>query len=203
MSSVILAGGRSARLGRDKASLLIAGKRLLQQIIDKMSQLDEEIILVLAQGQLDPKLNSPQTVKTTTDLYYGKGPLVGIYSGLKASSGDYSLVVACDMPFLCVDLLRYMIGLAKGFDIVIPRIGGHVEPLHALYSKDCLSHIEDMMKEGGILNPTRLLDRVKVRYVEENEIESFDPERLSFFNVNTPSELQKAEQIMFRAGSKR
>jgi molybdenum cofactor guanylyltransferase len=203
MSSVILAGGRSARLGQEKASLLIGGKRLLQQIVDNLSQLDEEIILVLAQGQLDPQLKSPLTVKTTTDLYYGKGPLVGIYSGIKASSGDYSLVVACDMPFLCVDLLRYMIGLAPGFDIVIPRIDSLVEPLHAVYSKNCLSHIEDMMKESGLLNPTSLLDRVKVRYVEENEIDSFDPKRLSFFNVNTPSDLQKAEQIMFMEESKR
>jgi len=173
---------------------------LLQRTISQLARLEQEIILVLRQGQISPRLLSSQNVKTTADLYPSNGPLVGIYSGLKASGNGFSLAVACDMPFLNVDLLRYMVGLAPGFDVVIPRIGGLTEPLHAVYAKSCLGTIEDMMKRGDFV-VYKLLEQVKVRYVEESEINSFDPEHLSFFNINTSADLEKAEQIMIREGA--
>lgn len=204
MSSIILAGGHGSRLGQDKSFLVVAGERLLQRTVDRLSQLDEEIILVLAQGQADPQLRSPRgaRVETARDLYHNKGPLVGIYSGLKVSSQDYGIAVACDMPFLNIELLRYMASLIPGFEIVIPRIGHMVEPLHAVYSKNCLQSMEGMMKEGN-LKLDILLKRVRVRYLEETEIDLFDPERLSFFNINTPDDLVRAEQIMSRRGCKK
>ena len=173
---------------------------MLQWTISQLARLDQEIILVLRQGQISPRLISSQNVRTTADLYPSKGPLVGIYSGLKVSGNDYSLVVACDMPFLNVELLRYMVRIAPGFDVVIPRIGRLTEPLHAVYSNSCSGTIEDMMKRGDFI-VYKLLEQVKVRYVEESEINSFDPEHLSFFNINTPADLEKAEQIMIREGA--
>lgn len=183
-------------MGKEKVSLVIADGSLLQRTIHLLDQLGQEIIVVLASGQDLPAVSSSQTIRTATDAYRGKGPLVGIYSGLKVSRDDYNLVVACDMPFLSIDLLRYMVSLAPGFDIVIPRIGDLMEPLHAIYSKSCLPHIEDMMRGGSRLQPVKLLDRVKVRYVEESEINKFDPQHLSFFNVNTPADLEKARELV-------
>ena len=162
MSSIILAGGRSSRMGQDKCSLVLSGVSLLQRIVSRLSQLDDEIILVLAQGQSSPFLASSPQVKVTTDVQYGKGPLVGIYSGLKVSSDTHSLAVGCDMPFLNIDLIRYMIGLTPGFDIVIPRIQGMIEPLHAVYSVSCLGIMERMLQNDN-LGVRNLLETAKAR----------------------------------------
>ena len=137
-------------------------------------------------------------LKIVTDIYPGKGPLVGIYSGLVNSSSFYNLVVACDMPFLNKHLISYMLDVADGFDVIIPRLGNMVEPLHAVYSKNCLKSIEKLLAEDS-LKIDRLLKIVKVRYVEAREIDSFDPEHLSFFNVNTKADLDIARGLAERA----
>ncbi len=195
MGSIILGGGRSSRLGQSKVSLVIEGKSLLQQTVNLLSQLGGDIVLVLAQDQQKPQLSSSPTVKIANDLYSGKGPLVGIYSGLKASDDEYCVAVACDMPFLNIDLLRYMKGLAPGFDVVIPKIKNELEPLHAIYSKNCLNVIGRMIEENDLII-RHMLNRVKVRYVKESEVNSFDPAHLSWFNINTPDDLQKATEIL-------
>ncbi len=198
MGSIILGGGRSSRLGQSKVSLVIEGKSLLQQTVNLLSQLGGDIVLVLAQGQEKPLLSSSPTVKIANDLYSGKGPLVGIYSGLKASDDEHCVAVACDMPFLNIDLLRYMKELAPGFDVVIPKIKNELEPLHAIYSKNCLNVIGVMIEENDLII-RHMLNRVKVRYVKESEVNSFDPAHLSWFNINTPDDLQKATEIMSRS----
>jgi molybdopterin-guanine dinucleotide biosynthesis protein A len=99
------------------------------------------------------------------------------------------------MPFLNVDLLRYIAGLAPGFDVVIPRSGKQVEPLHALYSKDCIGPIEACLMRGNC-RVADVLPAVKVRYVEPDEIDRFDPQHLSFFNVNSEADLERARAIL-------
>ncbi len=197
MSSIILAGGRGSRLRQDKCLLVLAGEGLLQRLIARLSRLDGEIIVVLAQGQKEPFSSRPRHVKIATDTHSGGGPLMGIYSGLKLSQDPHSVVVACDMPFLNIKLLRYMSGLAPGFDVVIPRVGDLVEPLHAVYSRNCLGIMKSMLEDGNF-KISNLLQRVKVRYVEESEIDSFDPQHLSLFNINTPADLERAEQVVSR-----
>ncbi len=197
MGSIVLAGGRSSRLGQDKSALVIAGERLLQRTVNSLGHLGGEIVLVLAPEQSPPLLNSSPKVKLATDTEFGKGPLVGIYSGLTASLDEYNMAVACDMPFLNVNLLKYMMDLVQGFDIVIPRTNGEIEPLHAIYSKRCLDSIAQMIAEND-LKTRNLLDKVKVRYVEESEIARFDPHHMSWFNINTPTDLKKAERIINR-----
>jgi len=129
-----------------------------------------------------------------TDSYPGKGPLGGIYTGLAASTSFYNLVVASDMPFLNQALLRYMIQLSANFDLVVPRLGNLAEPLHAVYAKSCLAPIEQMIKQDK-LRVNQLFRLVKTRYVETEEIERFDPEHLSFFNVNTKADLAMARKL--------
>ena len=153
--------------------------------------------MVLAQGQKEPFSPLPPHVQIVIDTYSGKGPLMGIYSGLKHSQDAHSPVVACDMPFLNMNLLRYMMDIAGGFDVVIPKSDGLVEPLHAVYSMRCLAVMESMLVDGNF-KVSDLLQRVKVRYVEESEIDLFDPQHLSFFNINTPADLKMAEQIVSR-----
>jgi len=107
----------------------------------------------------------------------------------------YNLVVACDMPFLNIELIKYMIQQAAGYDVVVPRKGKLVEPLHAIYSRDCRMPVEQLLKQGE-LQIQKFLQLVKVHYVEDDEIIRFDPRRLSFFNINTEADLKKARELI-------
>ena len=200
ISGIVLAGGKGLRLGRYKALVTLNGESLVQRVVSKLSFLNSDIIIVLAKGQQPPKLTGYPKLRIVTDAYTSKGPLVGIYTGLLASDSSYNLVVACDMPFLNRDLLRYMVKISAGFDMVIPRVGDMVEPLHAIYSKKCLKVIDRMLGEGS-LKIDQLLSLVKVRYVEAREIDRFDPDHLSFFNINTEADLKKARGLINRVKS--
>ena len=191
---IILAGGKSSRLGSDKALVTVGDKSLLRQVISCVDQLCEHIIIVTDQERTFPQFADQTDLRTATDTFPGKGPLGGIYTGLAISDSFYNLVVACDMPFLNQGLLRYMIELSADSDMVIPRLGNQVEPLHAVYTKNCLASIENLIKQDK-LNISELCRLVRVRYVEAEEIEGFDPMHLSFFNINTKADLKKAREL--------
>ena len=199
ITSIILAGGRSSRLGREKLAEVIAGKSLIERAINSLSSLSQEILIVISQKQARSSLSlyTYPEAKTVVDLHSGKGSLIGIYTGLVHSTNFLNLVVACDMPFLNLELLRYMVKIAPGFDVVIPRIDDQMEPLHALYSKNCIKPMEERIKEGN-LKITGFFDSVKVRYVGEEKLNRFDPERLSFFNINTEADLERARMLAAR-----
>ncbi|MEE8194363.1 MAG: molybdenum cofactor guanylyltransferase [Dehalococcoidales bacterium] len=200
---VVLAGGKGLRLGRhNKALATIDGESLLQRVVSSLSFLNSDIIVVIAKGQQLPELADYPKLRIVTDAYVAKGPLVGIYSGLLAADSFYNLVVACDMPFLNRSLIGYMLEISAGFDLVIPRLGDMVEPLHAVYSRNCLGAIEKLLDSGN-LKTGSLLNRVRVRYVEAGEIDRFDPEHLSFFNINTEAELRGAEELANKANKSR
>ncbi len=195
ISCIVLAGGRGLRLGRDKALETVGSKSLLQGVVSNLSLLNCDVIIVTAREQsLSPSLNYSKS-RIVTDIYPGKGALGGIYTGLAASDSLYNLVVACDMPFLNHDLLCYMIQLSPGFDVTVPRLGNMVEPLHAVYSKDCLVPVESLLRQGN-LSIIELFALVRVRYVEAEEIDRFDPKHLSFFNINTEADLNMARELV-------
>ncbi len=191
VSAIVLAGGLSRRLGTDKAFLEIGGQSLIQQIVAKMFSFSEDVIVVTNSAEKFAHLGT----RLIEDVYPGKGSLGGIYSGLLAAENEHSVVVACDMPLLNLELLQYMILLAPGQDVVIPRVGGLLEPLHAIYSKRCLEPINDLLGRGGL----KILDffpKVRVRYVEEEEVNRFDPEHRSFWNVNTPADWERLRSLL-------
>ena len=194
MSAIILVGGKGSRLNQDKCQLSLAGERVLEKTIQILSEFTNEIILVLSPGQLSPLPGNHPGIKETVDVYPGRGPLVGLYSGLLQASEPYSLAVACDMPFLNAKLLRHLLKLSPGFDVVIPRVGDKVEPLHAVYSKNCL-YIMQRLLEQGDFKVSNLLSQVRVRYVEGEELDLLDPGHLSFFNINSPGDLVRAEKL--------
>lgn len=194
ISCIVLAGGKGTRFGRDKIQENIGDRSLLQWVMSGVSCFKSEIIVVTATGKSLPRLDGYPKLRITTDIYPDKSALGGIYTGLAVSGTQYNLVVASDIPFLNQKLLRYMVELAPGYDVVIPRLGEWVEPLHAVYSRSCLAPIEEQVQRGE-LTLRSLLDRVKVRYVEAGEIDRFDPRHLSFFNINTPADLETARRL--------
>ena len=193
MTSIILAGGKSSRLGRSKALQAIGGKSLVQWVVDHLAILSIEIIIATAHGETIP-CSSAVKIKTVADIYPGKGPLVGIYSGLIASSSSWAIVVGCDTPFLSDGLLEYMTQICSTFDVVVPRIKNKLEPLCAVYSKNCSSPIQSLLEQDE-LRIRNLFSMVKVKYVEEDEINRFDPEHLSFFNINSQADLDRARKL--------
>ena len=194
-SGIILAGGKGLRLGRrNKASEIINQGRLLERVVSRVSFL-EQIIIVTGDGKKTlPVLKGTPTPEVVSDIYPGKGPLGGIYTGIRASGSRYNLVVACDMPFLNQDLLRYLIEVSDDYDAVVLRSDDEVEPLHAVYARSCLEPIEEML-ENGNLSVHQLFKKIKVRYVEDREMERFDPDHLSRFNINTVQDLELAQKI--------
>ena len=195
IGGIILAGGRGLRLGRDKALETVGPKSLLEWVLSQLSFLDSEILLVTAEELSYSRLELYPRLRVVSDIYPGRGPLGGIYTGLKLSASFYNLVVACDMPFLNRALLNYMIEVADGFDLVIPQLGDLVEPLHAVYSRACLKTIESLLKQGR-LGVREIFSQVRVRYVKAEAIDRFDPGHLSFFNINAKSDLVRARDLM-------
>jgi len=198
MTSIILAGGKSSRLGRSKALQAIGGKSLIQWVVDRLALLSTEIIIATAHGEAI-SFSSAVKIKTVADIYPGKGPLVGIYSGLIASSSSRAIVVGCDTPFLSAGLLEYMTQICSTFDIVVPRIKNKLEPLCAVYSKNCSGLIQGLLEQDE-LRIRKLFSMVKVKYVEEDEINRFDPEHLSFFNINSQADLDRARKLATERG---
>jgi molybdopterin-guanine dinucleotide biosynthesis protein A len=129
-----------------------------------------------------------------SDIFPGKGAFGGIYTGLSASETPYCLVVACDMPFLNVDFLRYMTQVVKEYDIVIPKHSKGYEPLCAIYAKSCAPHIEKLLKANQ-LRIIEVFSYVQVREISESEIKNYDVDDLMFFNINTQEDYQHALQV--------
>lgn len=195
ISCIVLAGGKGIRLKRDKVLENIGNINLLQRVVSCLSFYNSEIIIVTASKQSLPLSVDYPKLRVKADIYPGKGPLGGIYTGLMTSNHFYNLVVASDMPFLNRELLSYMMKLSVGFDLVVPRMGALVEPLHAVYSKNCVAPIENMLKQGT-LQIHLLFPLVKVKYIDTEEIDKFDPEHLSFFNINTEADLKRARELL-------
>jgi len=191
VSGVIIAGGASRRLGRNKALERIGGRALIERVIDSLVPLTIEVVAVVARPEQAAALRLPSWVRVVSDRYPGRGSLGGIFTGLDASAEPWGLVVACDMPFLNLELLRHLIEESSNVDVVVPRLGGQPEPLHALYSKACLAPMERMLRAGD-LKIAPLFEAVRVRYVDEGTIDRVDPRHLSFFNINTQADLEEA-----------
>ena len=199
VSAVILAGGLSTRMGRDKASEMLLGRSLLQRVIDRVAGLATDLILVSAAGQALPDVSAPVPVRIVEDEYARIGPLGGICSGLSGLTSRYAVTVACDMPLLQPPLLAELLLQAPNHDAVVP-LNGPPEPLCAVYSVDCLSVIRDRI-EAGEYKLTGFLDAVDVLYIEPETWRRFDPEGLSFLNVNSEQDLRRAEEVLRRSGA--
>lgn len=190
ITGIILAGGKNLRMGQNKAFLEVHGERIIDRIKRIFVEIFEEVLLVTNSPADYLNLN----LRTVTDLYRGKGSLGGIFTGLFHASFSHAFVVACDMPFIKPALISHLAGLSQGYDIVIPRTDDGLQPLHAVYSRKCLPFMEDLLRSGNL----KILDffpRVKKREVLTEEIIPFDPQLVSFLNLNTPEDLSGIQEF--------
>ncbi len=194
ISTAILAGGQSSRMGANKAFVEVGGKPLIERILGRVKDLGEELLIVANESEAYAHLGLP----VVPDLIPGKGPLGGLYTAILASRGEHTLVVSCDQPFLNPDLLRYLISLRTGYDVVVPlNRDGYPQSMYAVYGKRCAGPIRRRI-EADQLKVIGFFPEVRVRKVAGPEIDQFDPERVSFFNVNTPADLIEAQRLAAR-----
>lgn len=205
LSVLILAGGRSQRMGQDKIWMALDGVPLVERVVRRVLPVAGEILFSANVSEpfaaLTGALNGQGVAaQVVADLYPGAGPLAGIHAGLSAARHDLLLAVAADMPFVNLALVAWMAALAPGFDAVVPQ-APHPEtgalawePLHALYRRSCLPAIAARLAAGQRRVQCFLPD-VQVRAVAVQEAARFDPTGLSFFNVNTPADWQRAQAL--------
>jgi len=180
-----MAGGKSRRMGRDKAWIDLGdGRPIVRRVIDVMSEVADEVFIV-ANDERYASLG----LRVVPDRYPDGGALGGIATGIGAASHDRVLVAACDMPFLRPEVFRLLVERSEGYDAVVPRVGGEQETLHALYTKACLPAIERALASGK-MRVISFFDDVRLRTLDEAELRTVDPELRSFTNVNTPEELE-------------
>lgn len=185
ITGIILAGGKSSRMDEDKAFIPFSGKPLIEIMINKLTQIYAELIIITNK----PRFYEKYGLKTHPDILKGRGPLGGIYTGLITSKDKYNFIAACDMPFLNLDLVRYMIKEIDDYDAVIPEYNGRLQPLCGIYSKNCIIPIESTLSANN-LKVTDLLQHVEVKLISEEEVKRLDPEGLSFTNINTKKDYQ-------------
>lgn len=196
ITAVVLAGGLSRRMGRDKAVEPFDGEPLIRRVIQRAVNAvsAEDVVVVVADTERAAALPLSAGHRTAVDVFPDCGSLGGIYTGLDAARTEWALVVACDMPFLSAPLLEHMAGLREGADAVVPLLGSFPEPTHALYSRRCRPAIEKRLRVGE-LKISGFFEDVSVRYLPEDAVREFDPELLSFFNINRPEDLARALEL--------
>jgi molybdopterin-guanine dinucleotide biosynthesis protein A/molybdopterin converting factor small subunit len=186
-TAIVLAGGRSSRMGTAKALLLFDHEPLIVHVVATLRRLCAEVVVVAAPGQDLPSM--PVTLVRDEVAY--QGPVGGIYYGLIAAGGDVSFVTSCDSAFLHPGLIAHLVSQIPGYDVVVPHWQGRYQPLHAVYRRSVLPLLEGQLARGE-LRPVYLFDRVRTRRIDEDEIRRFDAEGASFFNMNTPEDYAEA-----------
>ena len=189
VTGVLLAGGNSSRMGRNKALMPLAGRRLVDRALAVLAGLFDDLLMVTN----SPELYADLGIRMVPDLVTGKGALGGIHSAVHHAAAPHCLVVACDMPFLNAGVLRYLADQRAEYDVVVPNANGRPQPLHAVYGKACLQPIARRL-ESDRLHVVGFYPDVRVREVTADELTAFDPEGLSFRNLNTPEEFADAER---------
>ena len=197
VTGVILAGGQSRRMGQNKALMRLGNEPLIVHVIRQMESVTDELLLITNEPDLYTSLKLP----ICTDILPDMGALGGLHTGLSYAANSTVICVGCDMPLLQSNLLSHLVALLSPYDAVVPYVQAVDRPspvfqtLSAAYSKRCLPVIDEMLAVGE-LRVHALYDRIDARIVQPHEWREFDPRGLSFFNINTPEDFEKAEKYI-------
>lgn len=186
-TALILAGGESKRMGRDKAGIDLNGRTLLEHVTAAMRQMFPKVVVSVRQPRAETAL--PQVCDDPAHT----GPLAGLAAGLERVDTPWVFAVACDMPFVTPALIESLAAQREGHQAVVPVVGGHPQPLAAFYARDAAAELHALLKDAGAKHSLRaLLGRLKVRYVDEDALLAADPQLDSFFDLDTPEDLARA-----------
>ena len=196
VTGILLAGGKSRRMGEDKRHLVVGEQTLLERGLAVLRSTFQDVLVVIAQD------SSPLGVdaRVVRDLVPDCGSLGGLYSGLMQATTPWVFVVACDMPFLNQTVIAQFTSRKATADIVMAKLDARLHPMHALYGKQCLPVLEQMV----LVRQLKIQEMVsqsslRVRYVTEADLLTIDPSGRSFYNVNTLADLEAARSLLVRA----
>ena len=189
VTGIVLAGGASRRMGRNKAFLTLGERSLIAIVIDQIAKVCTEVLVVAS----DVRPYAGIGTRLVPDHYRQVGVLGGLHAGLMAARCELALVVGCDMPFLDPALLRAFVGWAHGFDAVVLKRGEYVDPLHAAYRRACLPAITAAIRDNN-RRVVSFFPHIRTRYVTAEEVAAIDPTFLSFRNVNTPADWEAVQR---------
>lgn len=192
MNAILLAGGQSSRYGRNKALINFRGEMMIKKISTVLQAVFEKVYVVGTPWTDYSFLNG---VILLEDIVAEKGPLGGLYTGLTYSDTEYNYLTACDMPFITINYLNFVLNCGGEYDILIPEYRGHLEPLAAVYRQSCLPFITDSIT-ANYLKVKSFFPAVKVRILKEAMVrQAGDPERL-FYNINRQSDLKTVRKLL-------
>ena len=199
-SAVILAGGFSRRFGRDKGLVVLSGKPLILHVIDRVSKVADEVLVVVSSEEQKNKFETilEEKANLLIDKDDSQSPLVGAITGFESANSEYSLLLPCDTPLVSTQIVQFLLDMCTNKSAAIPRWpGGYIEPLQAVYrTESALTAAKTALKQGK-MNMRSMIDNLRgVRYVSTMVLEQLEPDLLTFFNVNTPQDLKKAEFIL-------
>ncbi len=194
VSAVLVAGGKSRRMGVDKRFIELDGRTLIERVYDVLAGLFPEILVVAAEPV--PKLTE-LGYWVVYDLIPDCATLGGLYTGLMHATHKRVFAVGCDAPFLSRTVVAQMVGLDPEADVVMARLAGRLQPMHAVYSKACLPLLDQMVRARNLkLQQIVSAPGIRVRIVTEQELVALDRDLLSFLNVNTPADLEFAKKLI-------
>ncbi|RMH38290.1 MAG: molybdenum cofactor guanylyltransferase [Nitrospirae bacterium] len=197
VTGILLAGGQSRRMGQDKRWVTLEGIPLFHRTLTALIAVFTRIIVVVARRDAMPDSELPAGVEIVQDLIPNCGSAGGLYTGLACSPTPRAFVVACDMPFLNPDLVRHLCAFDPNADVLMVNMAGKVHPMHALYSKQCVPVLAAMLEEKQFkIQNLCTREDLAVRILLGDEIKPWDPQGLSFLNINTPMDLEFAEKLL-------
>lgn len=198
VTGVLLAGGKSRRMGKDKRYLLVGERTLLERSLEILQTVFRQVVVVIAQDSASLESVASPVVR---DLIPDCGSLGGLYTGLKQASTEHVFVVACDMPFLSPLVIRHFVNLRMQADIVMAKLANGLHPMHAVYGKACLPHLEQMIKVRNLkIQDLASESALRVHFVTATDLAAIDPTARSFYNVNTLTDLEAARAITVQPG---
>lgn len=193
LAVVIQAGGKSSRMGTDKGLVEIAGRPMIDYVIEQVADLADDVLITT--NNINEYIQFG--LRMVSDKEPGAGALPGLYTALSSAMGSFALVVACDMPFINRGLLEYQVEKAfdTGADVIVPEWEGRYQPMHAVYRKEsCLAAVEKALSTGEA-KMTSFYTGLNVVKIDAAEISKFSPTGKSFRNINTPADLEEAERL--------
>jgi molybdopterin-guanine dinucleotide biosynthesis protein A len=191
VTAVVLAGGRGSRIGRDKAFIRLSGRPLIEHIASKAAGVFEKVIIS------GPESLNKMGFAAVPDQHAGAGPIAGILSGLTVSQTPWIMVLPCDSPFVPEKFMRGMAALINDHEVVVPRAGGHYEPLHSLYSRELIPRFKHSISRGES-KIISLYEKARLLEVGPEIYGPWDPEEMAFFNINTEDDFRRAEEYLGR-----
>ncbi len=197
--ALILAGGKSRRIKGNKALIKLGDKPLLLHVVEKVLGLTHETVVVIGKNNEISNYTTflPSKVTVLKDTVEGKGPLVGILTGMQEMRSEHTVILPCDSPFIQKEVIRYLFKKAQGADAAIPQWpNGNIEPLHAVYRiSSSIPAAETALRKDELLIVDMIKRLDKVVYVNTEELKEFDQKLISFFNINNQEDLMVARKL--------